>query len=388
MISLLGRIFIKDTEDYQNPQVRRRYGILCSIFGIFLNVVLFGTKFFAGAITGSVAITADAFNNLSDAGSSIITLVGFKFAGMKPDREHPFGHGRFEYVSGLIVAVLIILMGFELGRSSVEKILHPEPVETGAAAIGILVFSILVKLYMASYNYRIGRKISSSAMKATATDSLSDAAATTVVLGAMGIMKFTGVNVDGYCGAMVALFILWAGYQTAKETVSPLLGIKPDVELIKRIHDIVLNHRGILGIHDVIVHDYGPGRMMLSLHVEVPGDENIFKLHDLVEHIEHDLDEALNCESVIHMDPVEAKNEAVIAMRKSISGLVSGLDESLTIHDFRVVTSDSHINLVFDVVAPPEFPMSDEELREEIGKRIEEQYPNHYAVIKIEKAYV
>lgn len=388
MITLLGRIFIKNTGEYQNPQVRRRYGILCSIFGIFLNVILSGIKFFAGANTGSVAIMADAFNNLSDAGSSVITLVGFKFAGMEPDNEHPFGHGRFEYVSGLIVALSIILMGFELGRSSVEKIIHPELMETGIVAIVILIISILVKLYMAFYNSFIGKKIASSAMKATAMDSLSDAVATTVVLGDMLIMHFAGINVDGYCGALVALFILWAGYQTAKETVSPLLGGKPDAELIEQIHQIVLEHRGVVGIHDVIVHDYGPGRMMLSLHVEVPGDENIFKLHELVEHIENDLDKALHCESVIHMDPVETKNEVVLAMRKNITDLVNRLDSSLTIHDFRMVTGDSHTNLIFDVVVPRAFEMTDEELRKKIAEQIRMNYPNHYAVIKVEKAYV
>lgn len=388
MITLLGRVFIKDAREYQNPQVRRMYGILCSVFGIFLNVVLFGIKFFAGTVTGSVAITADAFNNLSDAGSSIITLVGFKFAGMKPDREHPFGHGRFEYVSGLIVAISIILMGFELARSSVEKILHPEPIETERAAIVILLISILVKIYMAIYNYRIGKKIASSAMKATATDSLSDAVSTTVVLGAMGIMMATGINVDGYCGAMVALFILWAGYQTAKETVSPLLGGKPEPELIEKIQSIVLEHTVVVGIHDVIVHDYGPGRLMISLHVEVPGDEDIFKLHDLVEHIESDLDQTLDCESVIHMDPVEAKDEVVLAMRKHISEIVAKVHTELTIHDFRRVTGDSCTNLVFDVVVPPEFQMKDEEIRQKIIAEILEKYPNHNIVIKIEKAYV
>jgi cation diffusion facilitator family transporter len=388
MIALLGRIFIKDAGEYHNPHVRRMYGMLCSIVGITLNIILFGIKFFAGAVTGSVAIMADAFNNLTDAGSSIITLIGFKFAGMKPDREHPFGHGRIEYVSGLIVAISIILVGFELGRSSIEKIFHPEIMETGSAAVIILIISILVKFYMASYNSRIGKKISSSAMKATAMDSLSDVIATSVVLVDMGIMYFFGINVDGYCGAVVALFILWTGYQTAKETVSPLLGGKPDAELIEQIHLIVLGHQGIVGIHDVIVHDYGPGRMMLSLHVEVPGDENIFKLHELIEHIESDLDGVLNCESVIHMDPIETKNEIVVAMREKISELVMKLDSSLSIHDFRMVTGDSRTSVIFDVVAPQEFVMTDEELRKEIEGRIQKQYPNHYAVIKVEKAYV
>lgn len=388
MITLLSRIFIKEAEEYQKPEVRRMYGILCSVFGIFLNIILFGIKFFAGSVTGSVAVTADAFNNLSDAGSSIVTLVGFKFAGMKADREHPFGHGRFEYVSGLIVALLIILMGFELARSSVEKILRPEPVETGILAVVILLLSIGIKIYMAVYNYRIGGRISSSAMKATAVDSLSDAIATSVVLGAIGVMAVSGINVDGYCGTFVALCILWAGYQTAKETVSPLLGGKPDAELIEKIHSIVLEHSIVMGIHDVIVHDYGPGRLMISLHVEVPGDEDVFRLHDLVEHIEQDLDRLLDCESVIHMDPVEAKDENILAMRRAITELVEGWNEELTIHDFRVVKGDDCMNLVFDVAVPPEFGVSEEEIRQKLTDMILAKYPKHNVIIKVEKAYV
>lgn len=388
MVSLLSKIFIKEADQYHKPEVRRSYGIFCSVFGIILNVILFGIKFFAGVITKSVAITADAFNNLSDAGSSVITLVGFKFAGMKPDKEHPFGHGRIEYVSGLIVAVSIILMGFELARSSIEKIFHPEVVETSTAAILILVVSILVKLYMALYNYSIGKKINSSAMRATATDSLSDAVATTVVLLAMGIMKLTGINVDGYCGTLVALFILWAGFQAAKETMSPLLGAKPDAEFIEQIQNIVLAHQEVVGIHDLIVHDYGPGRVMISLHAEVPGDEDIFKLHDIIDNIEMELEAKLLCNCVIHMDPIESNNEVVIAMRERVAQIVKSIDEQLSIHDFRMVTGESHTNLIFDVVLPQEFGMTDEEIRQEVQKRVLEKYPDHYSVIKVEKAYV
>lgn len=388
MISLLSRILIKNAEQYHRPEVRRSYGIFCSIYGIILNIILFGMKCFAGVITGSVAIMADAFNNLSDAGSSLVTLVGFQFAGMKPDKEHPFGHGRFEYISGLIVAIFIILMGFELARSSIDKIIHPEVVETGTAAIVILVISVLTKIYMALYNNGVGKKINSSAMRATAMDSLSDAVATTVVLLAMGIMKVTGINVDGYCGVLVAIFILWAGYQAAKETMSPLLGGKPDAEFIQRIKDIVLVHDKILGIHDLIVHDYGPGRVMISLHVEVPGDEDIFKLHDIIDNIEMELEEKLHCNCVIHMDPVESNNEMVNIMRQRVAKIVQSIDEQLTIHDFRMVTGQTHTNLIFDVVLPQEFDMTDEEIRQEVQRRVQEKYPDHYSVIKIEKAYV
>lgn len=388
MISLLSRIFIKEADQYDKPEVRRFYGVFCSIFGIVLNIILFGTKIFAGMITGSVAITADAFNNLSDAGSSVITLAGFKFADMKPDKEHPFGHGRFEYISGLIVAIFIILMGFELARSSLEKIFHPETVVVELAATVILVISVLTKLYMAMYNYRIGKKINSSAMRATGLDSLSDAAATTVVLIAMGFMEVTGINIDGYCGMLVALFILWAGYQAAKETVSPLLGGRPDEEFIKQIRDIVLSHDKIVGIHDMIVHDYGPGRVMISLHAEVPGDEDIFKLHEIIDHIEMELERKLQCNCVIHMDPIESKNEVVNAMRHGVAKIVRSIDEELTIHDFRMVTGEFRTNLIFDVVLPQEFDMTEDELRKEVQERVLEKYPNHYSVIKIEKAYI
>lgn len=388
MVTLLSRIFIKDAEQYQNAEVRRMYGIVCSVFGILLNIVLFGFKFLAGFLTGSVAITADAFNNLSDAGSSLITLVGFKFAGAKPDNEHPFGHGRIEYVSGLIVAMLIVLMGFELARSSVEKIFHPEKVDMSIVAIVILAVSILVKLYMAFYNFRIGNKISSATMKATAMDSLSDAISTTVVLAATGIMIATHVNVDAYCGILVALFILWAGYQAAKETISPLLGVKPEPEFVERIEEIVMAQENVIGIHDLVVHDYGPGRVMISLHAEVPGDENIFALHDMIDNTEYLLGQELGCEAVIHMDPIESKNEVVMQMRKKVSEVVKEIDPELSIHDFRMVTGESHTNLIFDVVVPQEFGMTDTEVKEEVQKRVFDRYPNNFSVVKVEKTYI
>lgn len=388
MITLLSKIFIREAREYKKPEVRRSYGIVCSVFGIFLNVMLFGLKFFASIITGSVAITADAFNNLSDAGSSAITLAGFKFAGRKPDREHPFGHGRYEYVAGLIVAMLIVLMGFELINSSIKKILNPVEIRVQWISVGILVVSVLVKLYMALYNYQTGRKIESAAMFATAMDSLSDSVATIVVLLAMLAAKFMDVNVDGYCGVAVACFILWTGYQAMKETLSPLLGGKPNPELINRIQEITLSHQEIMGVHDVIVHDYGPGRIMISLHAEVPGDENIFVLHDLIERIEEELNTELYCESVIHMDPIEANNEVVMAMREKVSELVLQMDDSLTIHDFRMVSCSSFSNLIFDVVIPQEYMMSDQEVSAEVSRRVAEKYPDCRCIIKVEKAYI
>ncbi|MGM9588106.1 MAG: cation diffusion facilitator family transporter, partial [Candidatus Limivicinus sp.] len=272
MIKLLTKLFIKDHENVTNAAVRRAYGTMCSLYGIFLNLLLFAGKYFAGVISGSVAITADAFNNLSDAGSSIITLLGFAIAGKKPDPDHPFGHGRAEYLAGLVLSAVIILMGFELVKSSFEKILHPEPISSGLLPAIILVCSILVKFYMCLYNRSVGKKINSAAMQATATDSLSDSVATTVVLISMGVSYFFHVNIDGYAGLLVAVFILYAGFNAAKDTVSPLLGQAPDPEFVQQVADIVTAHPEVVGIHDLVVHDYGPGRVMVSLHAEVRGD--------------------------------------------------------------------------------------------------------------------
>ena len=284
MISLLAKKFIKNREDVTSPAVRQAYGMLCGIVGIGFNVLLFALKLIAGTLSGSIAITADAFNNLSDAGASIVTLLGFKLAGQKPDPEHPFGHGRLEYISGLIVSMVILLMGIELAKSAVEKILHPEAVEFTLLTGGILLASILVKLYMYLYNRAVGKKIGSAAMEATAMDSLSDCAATAAVLAATLIGHFTSLQIDGWCGIVVAALVLWAGIQAARDTISPLLGQPPAPEFVQRIEEIVLSSPVVQGIHDLIVHDYGPGRVMISLHAEVPAHGDIMALHDEIEH--------------------------------------------------------------------------------------------------------
>ena len=384
MVSLLSRIFIKDYNNYDDTSVRRKYGMLSSIVGIFLNILLFTFKYFAGILSGSVAITADAFNNLSDAGSSIITLAGFKFTGRNADSEHPFGHGRGEYISGFIVSIVIILMGFELFTSSASKILHPEKVDTSIMAFAVLVISIVVKLYMAFYNTRIGRKINSSAMKATATDSLSDSVATSVVFLSMLVMKYTGYNIDGYAGALVAIFILFAGYSAAKDTISPLLGTKPSKEIVDAIDGIIMSHDGILGVHDLIVHDYGPGRMIVSLHAEVPGNRNIYELHDLIDHIENDLDERFNCECVIHMDPVDVEDERIITMKTGIEKILHSIDDGLSIHDLRIVPCKDYDNIIFDMIVPPKYHNKDVIIKEQVCKEIEEKYPSYKAVNKID----
>ena len=388
MLNILSRIFIKNRTDYKNPAVRKAYGTLCGFMGIFLNIVLFAAKFFAGTLSGSVAITADAFNNLSDAGSSVITLVGFALAGKKPEPEHPFGHGRIEYISGLVVAAIILIMGFELATSSIQKIINPVPVESSTLTIVILVLSIAVKVYMSVYNRSIGKKINSGAMKATAADSLSDSAATAVVLISIAVQHFTGFNIDGWAGTLVALMILYAGYGAAKDTLTPLLGQKPDEEFVDEVFSTILAYPEVCGVHDLIVHDYGPGRVMLSAHAEVPGDMDIFTLHDVIDNIEVELKAKLGCEAVIHMDPVETHNEKISAMRAAVAEIVGGMDMGITIHDFRMVPGDTHTNLIFDAVVPFAVKLSDDEVRNELQKRIQEKFPNNFAVITIDKPYI
>lgn len=388
MITLLSHIFIKNSSQLEDSGVRRAYGMLCSIVGIALNVLLFTGKYLAGVISGSIAITADAFNNLSDAGSSMITLVGFKFSGMKADKDHPFGHGRIEYLSGFGVSMIIILMGIELLKSSVLKIFSPEPVETGLLPVMILVASICVKLYMSFYNRSIGKKIDSEAMKATAMDSLSDSVATTAVLFSMGINHVTGVNIDGWCGCIVAGFVLFAGYSAAKDTLDPLLGKPPTEEFVGEIKDIVMAHPEIIGIHDLIVHDYGPGRCMISLHGEVPGNGDIFELHDVIDVVERELKEKLGCEAVIHMDPIEADNGKVMEIREELAGMIKEKFPGVSIHDFRMVQGPSHTNLIFDAVVPYGFGMNNEEVKNGIESLVKQRWNNYFAVIQVEQSYV
>lgn len=388
MLSLLTRLFIRNSGDHHSPEVRRAYGILCSITGIGLNVLLFAVKYFAGLLSGSIAVQADAFNNLSDAGSSFITMVGFHFSGKKPDRDHPFGHGRIEYISGLGVSVLILLMAYELGRSSIEKILHPAPVEVSLTVTAILIISILTKLYMSLYNMRIGRRIDSAAMKATAADSLSDAVATGVILLSMLISHLTGLMIDGWCGVLVALFILKAGYEAARDTLTPLLGTSPDPEFIREIQDIVLAHPEIIGIHDLIVHDYGPGRMMISLHGEVPANGDLYQLHDAIDLIERELKEKLRCDAVIHMDPIATDDEAVMQMRERVAQGLHELEPRLTMHDFRMVDGPTHTNLIFDVVIPSDLDRSEKEVRAMVEGLVHGMDENLYAVVQIDQQYV
>ena len=387
MITFLSKFFIREKQD--KNKIRQEYGMLCGITGIILNIFLFAGKFMAGTISNSIAITADAINNLSDAGSSFVTLIGFKLAGAKPDPEHPFGHGRIEYVSGLVVAAAILLMAYELVRDSVSKIIHPEETEFSTLIVVILVVSILVKIYMYYYNNSIGKKIDSAAMRATAMDSLSDTCATAVVLAATLVGHFTGLYIGGYCGALVGIFIFYAGINAAKETLNPLLGQPPEEEFVEQINQIVMAHEEVCGIHDLIVHDYGPGRQMISLHAEVPAEGDILEVHDIIDNIENELRAKLGCDATIHMDPVVTSDEHISEMKAAVFSIIRGIDEIINIHDFRVVTGPTHTNLIFDVLVPYKFYISDEELTTMIEREVKRKLGNnHNVVLKVDKSYV
>ena len=385
MLSLLIHIFIKDYRNTDSPEVRQQYGILSGAVGILFNIILFGTKFLAGLISHSIAITADAFNNLSDAGSSIITLVGFKMAGEKPDPHHPFGHGRIEYISGFLVSIIILLMAIELLRSSIGKILHPSDIDFSPLIVGILVLSILVKLYMFYYNRTMSRKIQSAAMAATALDSISDTLATSVVLLSTLIAHFTGLKIDGWCGTAVGLFILFAGFNAAKDTIGPLLGQAPDPEFVKSIRDLVMSYDEVLGVHDLIVHDYGPGRLMVSLHAEVPAKGDILHLHDTIDNIEKRLRRELSCEAVIHMDPILNDDEETNTLKSAVMDIVKTIDQSLTIHDFRIVKGPTHTNLIFDVVEPYQVSFLPEDLEAMIQQKVQELDPRYFTVVQVDR---
>lgn len=389
MIRLLSRWLIKDSQNYSDPRVRTAYGVLCGAVGIFLNLVLFAGKLLAGTLSGSIAITADAFNNLSDAGSSVITLLGFKLAARKPDREHPFGFGRVEYLSGLAVSAIILLMGVELLKTSVRKIITPEPTSFSVLGAAILGASILVKLYMAYYNRRVGRLVRSEAMRATSTDSLSDAVSTSVVLAAMILSLFTSFNVDAWSGLAVSLMIICAGFGAAKDTINPLLGQLPEPELIERIEKIVLSYPGILGIHDLIVHDYGPGRRYVSLHAEVPSVGDVMEMHDQIDLIERRLRDECDCEPIIHMDPIASDDTQVGAMRERMTALIEERWQGrVKIHDFRMVTGPSHTNLIFDAVVPQGFEATDAQVKKEIERLAGTLPGSCFAVVKIDKPYL
>ena len=388
MIKLLAKIFIKNHNDYQNEKVRSQYGILCGAFGIFLNAVLFTLKFVFGTLAASVAMVADALNNLSDAASSVVQILGFKLSTKKPDPDHPFGHGRIEYISGLIVSFLILYMGVALLKDSVLSIMHPKKPDTSILSIIIMGIGVLVKLYMYLYNHLISRKIDSVAMDVVAKDSLNDVISTGVVIIAIIGSRFTTLPLDGIGGVVVAAFILKTGFEAAADTVAPLLGTAPSAELVYQIEEELMKHKPIIGMHDLVVHDYGPGRMMISLHAEVPGNLNIFSLHDVIDIAEHDISVRFNCHVVIHMDPVDTENKRLAELKEILAEEIVKVNPELKYHDVRMVPGDTHTNLIFDVVKPFSCFLTDEQLKLAIHNAVHSRAPDFFCAITVDQPFV
>lgn len=386
MVRKIAMAFVP--KDGTEVEKRSIYGMVCGFVGIFFNIILFVGKLLAGIITSSISITADALNNLSDAGSSIVTLAGFKLAAQKPDSKHPYGHGRIEYLAGLAVAAVILIMGFELFRDSIGKVLHPQNTEFSYVVIFILLASILVKCYMAYYNYSIGKEIDSATVRAAAMDSMSDCIATGAVLVTTVLNHLYGWQLDGYCGILVSLFIMYSGIQAARDSVDPLLGIEPDEEFLQQIEDISLSFdENIVGIHDLMVHDYGPGRKIISLHAEVPADSNMIQIHDVIDNLEKKLSKDLGCMATIHMDPVAVNDPEVKELKHQVADLVKEVLDAITIHDFRVVKGDTHTNLIFDMVVPFSCKCTDREMADMVADKIKEKLGNnYYAVIDVDRA--
>ncbi len=388
MTEFLVRCFIKDYENTKDSKVRQSYGRLSGIVGIFCNVILFGIKLLAGFMTGAVSVMADAFNNLSDAASSVVTLIGFHMAGKPADPDHPFGHGRIEYLSGLFIAAAILMTGFELLKTSVDKILHPTELSSNMVSVVILIVSILIKMWMSRFNFTLGNKIHSEAMKATATDSLSDCISTGAVLAGLVIAMITGKNIDGFIGVFVALFVCVAGFNAAKETIQPLLGQSPDPELVESIKNCVMEQEMILGVHDLIIHDYGPGRRMLTLHAEISYKEDMMKAHDLIDNVERDLSQIFQCLATIHMDPVVTDDKELAVMREKVAAMVKTLNSNWKIHDFRMVRGETHTNLIFDLVVGTDELKDKDEIERKVKDLIHIMDPHYYAVVTVEQSFV
>ncbi len=382
MIGILSRFIIK--EDTPEASKRTLYGMLCGVLGIVLNLLLFAGKLLAGLMSGSVSIMADAFNNLSDAGSSIVTLCGFKLASAKPDLEHPYGHGRVEYIAGLVISAVIIVMAFELLKESVGKIIHPEVTEFSAIIVVVLLISILVKCYIAYYNTKIGEEIDSTALKATAQDSLSDCIATTVVLATSILGHYSKLQLDGWCGVLVSLFIFYSGFSAARDSINPLLGNPPSQKFVDEIERTALGFdENIIGVHDLMVHDYGPGRKIISLHVEVPADGDILILHDIIDNLEKRLAKSFSCVATIHMDPVDTKNPKVLALKEEVATIVKEVYSGITIHDFRVVFGETHSNLIFDMEVPFSCPLDDNHAKIAARRLIREKLGQNYYIVLV-----
>lgn len=385
MTSLFVKLFIKNPKDVKNPTVRRAYGTLAGAVGIVLNLLLSAFKLLAGILTGSIAITADALNNLSDAASQVITLITFKIAAKPADRDHPFGHARMEYIASMVVSFLILLVGVELFRESLRGIFHPTDTVYGTAALVILALSVLAKLWLFFFNRRLGKAIDSTVMKATATDSLSDAGATAAVLVSALVSRFLDVRTDAYMGIAVSVLIVVAGIRILSETKNSLLGSAPDPEVLTAIDRICKEYPELLGVHDMVVHNYGPNNTVASFHAEVDGSANVFETHDVIDTVERRLWRELGVRATVHMDPIVTDDERVNALREKVIETVRGIDERLTIHDFRFVEGPTHTNLIFDVCAPFECKLKDDELKRRIDSEISLIDPNYFCVITVDR---
>lgn len=388
MTKILLKLFIKDYNDTANPRVRRKYVNLGSAVGVLCNIILFLIKLTIGLLAGSVSIMADAFNNLTDIGSSVVTLIGFRMSEKPADKEHPFGHGRFEYMSAMFVAIIILLVGFELFKSSINKIINPTELNIEIYTIILLLISVIIKLWMFLFNKKLGKSINSTSLVATAQDSINDSIATSAVLISIVICSIFGINIDPYIGLLVAAFICYSGIITIKETLDPLLGMPPEKETIDSIVSIVKKNESFVGIHDLIVHNYGPGRSFASLHVEVPADADIVACHEVIDACEKELHNTLGIEVVIHMDPIATNDENTKKIKESIKKAVLEYDSLLSIHDFRMVDGAEKINLIFDVVVPNEVKKQDSDIKEEINKICKKLDSRYRAVITIDRDYI
>ncbi len=388
MTDFLVRKFVKNYEQTEIPQVRTAYGLMASVVGICCNLLLFLAKLTTGMAVRSISVMADAFNNLSDAASSIIGFVGVKMAQKPADDHHPFGHGRIEYIAAFIVAFIVIEVGFSLFKTSAGKILHPEELSFSLLSLGILLFSVAVKLWMALFNRKLGRRIHSSVMAATSADSLGDVAATSATIFSLAVFGIWQINIDGFVGLIVSVLVMAAGISIAKDTLEPLIGAPIDPEIYRRITEFVNQYDGIVGSHDLIVHNYGPNRSMASIHAEVPCDVEIQTSHEIVDRIERDAARTLGIFLVIHMDPVEVKNTRIQEIQQAVQEIVQGLDQRLTLHDFRVVDGEKRINLIFDLVVPREYTKSMQSaLKQQICQRLKEQDERYNCVITTEGTY-
>ena len=388
MTDFLVRIFVKGYKNLEDSQVRTRYGLMASVVGIFCNFLLFTAKLLTGLLINSISVMADAFNNLSDAASSIIGFIGVKMAGKPADEEHPFGHGRVEYIAAFIVAFIVIQVGFSLFKTSIDKILHPQEMSFHAVSVIILILSVLVKLWMAFFNRTLGNRIQSAVMKATAADSMGDVITTSSTILSVVIYGIWGLNIDGIVGVIVSVIVMWAGIRIAKDTLTPLIGEPIDPKLYQEITDFVEDYEGIVGSHDLIVHNYGPTRSMASIHAEVPNDVNVEVSHEIIDRIEREALKKFGIFLVIHMDPVETRDSKVMEFGSMVENVIQDTDERVTFHDFRMIEGKDQINLIFDLVVPREYDRKKREwLKEEITKKVTEMDKRCCLVITAESGF-